>query len=184
MENDKFYMALVKRHQVTRGEITTFVCEDIVKFVFFDENYYDITSDNTVKEIHKFKSKYRGNTYIRIPLKIVVGEKYVTGIEETNSEENADGFVVVSKHDLRELSTEMKKAKKDERIEYGLKLCRERLRKFNCLLRSEVYKIDIRDEKSKTVFSKNIITNDTNEINQEIEKEMNRLKGNTNDVLK
>ena len=62
MEEKKNYNASVTRHNVTVDEIRTFVKDNIVKFVFLDRQYSDLTSDDTVNEIHKFKSKYRGNT--------------------------------------------------------------------------------------------------------------------------
>ena len=126
----KSFSAVVQRHEVTNEEINDFINNSIVKFIFFDENLSDISSDKTINEIHKFKSKYRGNTYIIFPIKTIQDEndKYIRGLEVDESE-NPTAFVVVSKHDLRDISSEMKKAKANERALYGKKLCMDYLSK-------------------------------------------------------
>ena len=156
MEEKKNYNASVTRHNVTVDEIRTFVKDNIVKFVFLDRQYSDLTSDDTVNEIHKFKSKYRGNTYVRIPLRANKTDdwKYVKGIVVEDDEEKAEGFVLVSKHDLRGLSKEMKKASKEECVEYGKKLCKERLEMLNSMLNNSILEITIKDNNNVVVGSK------------------------------
>lgn len=153
----KSFNAMVERHEVTNEEINDFINNSIVKFIFFDKNLSDISSDKTINEIHKFKSKYRGNTYISVPIKTIQGEndKYIRGLEVDESE-NPTAFVVVSKHDLRDLSPEMKKASANERALYGEKLCVEYLSKLNKMLNNELLHLTITDEKGDVVVSEDI----------------------------
>ena len=76
------FNAVVQRHEVTNEEINDFINNSIVKFIFFDKNLSDISSDKTINEIHKFKSKYRGNTYISVPIKTIQDEndRYIRGL--------------------------------------------------------------------------------------------------------
>ena len=177
-KNGTDYVATVTCHIVTDDEIFKFVKESVVKFIFFDKEYADISSDKTINELHRFKSKYRGNTYIRIPLKIVKGEddKYASGVEIDNTadENDATAFVVVSKHDLRDMSKEMKKANKDERVAFGEKLCAEYVDKLNHMLNNDMVNIVIRDNKTYTIVATKVlnggsITDIDAEINKIIE---------------
>jgi hypothetical protein len=168
MENN--YIVSVTRHNVTKQDIENFVNEGIVKFIFIDKDYADISSDKTINEIHKLKSKYRGNTYIRIPLIVVKNEedKYPQGIEITDSEDNAQGFVVVSKHDLRDLSDEMKKANKDKRVEYGKKLCEKHLEKMNAILKNNILKVTIKDNENNLIKEEFIKNDGFEAVNKNI----------------
>lgn len=153
MEKKPTYSTSVTRHNVTVEELMSFINDNIVKIIFLDEQYADISSDKTVTEIHKFKSKYRGNTYIRVPVKIVKGEddKYVKGIEIIDSEENAQGFLVVSKRDIRDLSKELKKANAEQRVEYGTKLCLAYLKKLNKMFVNNILEVVVKDESNNTI---------------------------------
>jgi hypothetical protein len=183
MEKKNGFTASVTRHNVTMEDITSFVKNSIVKFIFLDKNFADISSDKTVNEIHKFKSVYRGNTYIRIPLKMVKGEKYITGIEIDTSD-NPDGFAVISKHDLRDLSIDMKKAKKEERIAYGEQICKEYLDKFNKYLSNNILEIVVRDE-NDNVLEVRLISGgqDFASINKEIRSVIEEVKSRTTEII-
>ena len=78
----KNYNIDIARGVVDNDVINSFINGNIVKFIFFDKQYADISSDDTINEIHKFKSKYRGNTYVRIPISFLKedGNDYVRGI--------------------------------------------------------------------------------------------------------
>ena len=67
----KNYNIEIARCVVDKNVINSFINNNIVKFIFFDKQYADISSDDTINEIHKFKAKYRGNTYIRLPLCVI-----------------------------------------------------------------------------------------------------------------
>lgn len=173
--------ASVTKHNVTMEDIGSFVKDNVVKFIFLDKQYSDISSDTAIDEIHKFKSVYRGNTYIRVPLKIVKGEddKYARGIEVDTSD-NPQGFAVVSKHDLRDLSPEMKKAKKDERVAFGEELCKKHINMLNKYLTNNVLKIVIKDIDGSVLDSRLVtggkdFTTLNNEI-REIVEEVNDSK--------
>ena len=43
----KSFNAMVERHEVTNEEINDFINNSIVKFIFFDKNLSDISSDKT-----------------------------------------------------------------------------------------------------------------------------------------
>ena len=160
-KKEKLSSVYVGRFEVTKEMIDSFLSEDIVKFIFFDEQYSDISSDKTIHEIHKFNSKYRGNRYIRLPLEIVKKEedKYPSSIEICGLS-NPDGYVVVSKIDLWENYADMKKANRNEKILFGKKLCRERLEKLNNLLVGNVYKVVGGKEDGEVGFEEVIIGSD------------------------
>lgn len=179
----KNFNAVVQRHEVTKEEINDFINNSIVKFIFFDENLSDISSDKTINEIHKFKSKYRGNTYITLPIKTIQGEndKYVKGLEIDKSE-NPKAFVVVSKHVLRDLSPEMKKAKANERALYGEKICMDYLSKLNKMLNNELLRLTITDEKGKVVVSEEVKgNNDT--INHYISQKISEINKQSTEIV-
>lgn len=178
MENKSNLTASVTRHNITAEDVDSFVKNSIVKFIFLDEEYKDISSDSSVTEIHKFKSKYRGNTYIRVPLKIVKGEydKYVKGIEVDTSD-NPQGFAVVSKHDLRDLTKEMKTAKKAERVEFGEKLCKKYLHTLNKFLSNNILKVVVRDVDNNVITEKLICGGrDFTTINKEVNSIIENIK--------
>lgn len=126
--------------QVTDETITDFRDNCIAKFIFFDPKYDDISSDTEVHEIHKLKSKYRGNTYTRVPFKVVKNEdsKYPNGIEET-TDENAEGYVVVNNHDLWKDHRDLKDTTKEKRVVIATKLCQQYLAKYGAILSNEIY---------------------------------------------
>lgn len=177
MENKNKYVASVTKHNVTKEDINMFINESIVKFIFFDKKYIDISSDKSVNEIHKFKSKYRGNTYIRVPLDFIKEEedKYVRGIEIAKSEDNAQGFAIVSKHDLRDLSKEMKTANKEERIEYGKKLCEEHVNKLDNMLKNNILQVVVRDVNNNVVADKLINCGGLETINKGVQKVIDNI---------
>jgi hypothetical protein len=172
MENQKNKLtASITRYQVTMEDITSFVKESIVKFIFLDKEYADISSDENVNEIHKFKSVYRGNTYIRVPLKIVKEEndKYASGIIIDKTLENPVGYAVISKHDIRDMSKEMKKAKKEERIAFGEKIIEEYVAKLNKFLKNDILIVKIKDINNNVLQSKLISGGlDVSTINKEV----------------
>lgn len=177
MDNKNKYTASVTRHDVTMEDINSFINESIVKFIFLGSEYEDISSDKTVNEIHKLKSKYRGNTYIRVPLNVIRPEddKYIRGIEIGDSEEKAHGFVIVSKHDLCDLSKEIKKANKEERIEYGKKLCEEYVGKLDNMLKNNILQVLVRDENNNVVADKLINGGDFQTINKGVQKVIDNI---------
>lgn len=167
----------VSRHNVTMDDIHSYVNNNIVKLVFFDKEYADLSTDTTINEIHKFKSKYRANTFINVPLKLVKSEdeKYVHKIDFDEENENPRAFAVVSKHDLREVSKEMKKAKKDERIAYGKQLCTDYVNKLNFILTNHVYHVQIRNADSEVLYEENVPAASFQEVNKFILDKMNEL---------
>jgi hypothetical protein len=124
----------------TEEIISFFVQNNAVKFIFFNEKYSLISADKTVRDIHKLKSKYRGNTYVRIPLTIVCNEedKYPNGIIISTDEDNADGFVLISKRDIWELYSETKYKDKKFREDFCTNLCLQRLEELNRILNGEM----------------------------------------------
>lgn len=179
----KSFSAVVQRHEVTNEEINDFINNSIVKFIFFDKNLSDISSDKTINEIHKFKSKYRGNTYISVPIKTIQGEddKYIKGLEVDESE-NPTAFVVVSKHDLRDLSPEMKKANANERTLYGEKLCMDYLSKLDKMLKNELLHLTITDEKGDVVVSEGI-SGSYDEINHYISHKISDINKESTEIV-
>ena len=167
----KGFNAVVQRHEVTNEEINDFINNSIVKFIFLDKEYADISSDKTINEIHKFKSKYRGNTYIRVPLKIVKEEndKYASGIVIDKTLENPVGYAVISKHDIRDMSKEMKTAKKEECIAFGEKIIEEYVARLNKFLKNDILILQIKDINNNVLQTKLISGGlDFSTINNEV----------------
>jgi hypothetical protein len=185
MENKNKYTASVTRHNVTMEDINSFINENIVKFIFLGKEYSDLSSDKTINEIHKLKSKYRGNTYIRIPLNVIKKEddKYVRGIEIGDSEDKADGFVVLSKHDLIDLSDDMKRANKEERIEYGKKICEEKIETLNNILKNNVLQLIVKDGNNDVVANRYINGGDFQTINNNVQKVIEEINKEKTEII-
>ncbi len=129
---------------INEEEIERFKAQIPVKFIFLNEDFKDLSSDTSVNEIHKFKSKYRGNTYIRVPLKIQKEDeenKYPSRIHIIEEEKEADGFAVLSKHDIRDMTKEMKYADKAKRVDFGKKVCEGTVMAYNMLLDGNAFNV-------------------------------------------
>lgn len=129
--------------------------ENVVKFVFLNEEYFDLSTDSDVKEIHKFKSKYPGNSYVRVPLHIEKNEdgKYATKIVLAYTDDLTDGYAVISKLDIITLDETLKRAKKSERESYGFNLCVKELDKYNAILNGEVFYKTVTDKYGNIIQS-------------------------------
>ena len=97
----------------------------LVKFVVLNKKWQHISQDKEVNEIHKFKSKYPANTFVRIPIEITKNK-----INLLTEDVNADGYVVISKHDYVENNPKQKQNAK-LRLENCKKLCEEAVNDFN-----------------------------------------------------
>ena len=153
----KNYNIEIARCVIDKEAINSFINGNIVKFIFFDKQYADISSDDTINEIHKFKAKYRGNTYVRIPISIVKkdGDKYVKGIVIVEDTINPDGYMVVSKHDLYYNYKDMRYAPKEKRITFGTYLCKEALSMYNSILSGDIFSVIITDtDKNEIIYNK------------------------------
>lgn len=150
--------------EITRGVIDdnvfkSYLRNSIVKYIFLNKEYESLSSDTSVTEIHKFKAKYRGNTYIRFPLAAVKHEddKYINGFREAESNDLADGFAVVSKHDIREHYCHLRYASKNERVVFGIQLCKKCLKEYNDVLSGDVFKLVITEEGNNDILYNNIV---------------------------
>lgn len=125
--------------------------ESRVKFIFFD--YPDISFDPSVTEIHKFKSRYRGNSYIRIPLMVIKDkdEKYAHGFKYC-MDGVPDGYAVISKLDLITDNKKLKTASKSEKEKEGLLICMNKIYEYNSLLLGDVFLVRKKDINGKYVF--------------------------------
>ena len=125
--------------------------ENRVKFIFFD--YPDISFDPSVTEIHKFKSRYRGNSYIRIPLTLINGkdEKDVYSFKYC-MDGIPDGYAVISKLDLITDNKKLKTASKSEKEKEGLLICINKIYEYNSLLLSDVFRVRKKDINGNYVF--------------------------------
>lgn len=155
----KNYNIEIARCVIDKNVINSFINGSIVKFIFFDKQYTDISSDTTINEIHKFKAKYRGNTYVRIPLSVIKEEvdDYAKGIVITE-DTNPDGYVVVSKHDLYDNYKDMRYATKEKRVTFGTKLCKESLSQYNSMLSGDIFNVTIIDTDKNQVLCNEIVT--------------------------
>lgn len=97
----------------------------LVKFIILNEKYQYISEDKDVKEIHKLKTKYPANTFVRIPIGITKNK-----INILTEDANADGYVVISKHDYVEQNPKNKQNAK-LRLENCKKACVEAVKKYN-----------------------------------------------------
>lgn len=157
---------------IDKDVIDSYKRNSVVKFIFFNKDYADLTFDTSINEIHKLKSKYRGNTYIRLPLHIIQNEEdeYPTGFEIIKDEEAlADGYVMISKHDIRSNYDKLKYANANERVNFGIQTCEKAVEEYNTLLRAEVFGVKIFDNENRLIFDK--IVNNTDEISKVIGKE-------------
>ena len=156
----KNYNIDIARGVVDNDVINSFINGNIVKFIFFDKQYADISSDDTINEIHKFKAKYRGNTYIRLPLCVIKedGDDYVKGIVIDETTNNPDGYVVVSKHDLYDNYKEMRYTTKEKRVIFGTQLCKKSLSEYNSILNGDVFMVKITDTNKNEILCDKIIS--------------------------
>lgn len=156
----KNYNIEIARCVIDKEAIDSFINGNIVKFIFFDKQYADISSDDTINEIHKFKAKYRGNTYVRIPISILKedGDDYVKGIVIDEDTKNTDGYVVVSKHDLYYNYKDMRYATKEKRITFGTLLCKEALSQYDSILSGDIFNVIITDTNKNEILYNKIIS--------------------------
>lgn len=155
----KNYNVEIIRGVINNDAIASFLKNSVVKYIFLNNEYKNLSSEPSVSEIHKFKAKYRGNTYIRIPLVAVQHEddKYIRGFREIQDIGLADGFAVVSKHDLREQYKHLKYANREKRVDFGTELCKEHLEEYNNVLSGEVFKLVIKEDKNNTIVYDKIV---------------------------
>lgn len=152
------YRLEILRCVIDDDAVSSYLKNSFVKYVFLKDKLKAFSSDPCVLEIHKFKAKYRGNTYIRIPLMVAQGEddKYIKGFKQIENADMGDGFMLVSKHDLRDSFKEMKYATKEERIKFGTDLCKRCLEEYNQVLSGNVFRIIITDiVENKIIYDKN-----------------------------
>lgn len=178
----KNYNIEIARCVIDKEAINSFINGNIVKFIFFDKQYADISSDDTINEIHKFKAKYRGNTYVRIPISIVKedGKNYVKGIVIDEDTDNPDGYVVVSKHDLYYNYKDMRYATKEKRITFGTYLCEEALSQYNSILSGDIFSVIITDtDKNEILYNKIIsgksLIKEMVNIDNELQETINKM---------
>ena len=156
----KNYNIEIARCVIDKNVINSFINNNIVKFIFFDKQYADISSDDTVNEIHKFKAKYRGNTYIRLPISLLKedGNDYVRGIIIDENTNHMDGYVVVSKHDLHYNYKDMRYATKEKRVTFGTQLCKEYLSQYNNILSGDIFRVIITDTNKNEILCNKIVS--------------------------
>lgn len=154
----KNYNIEIARCVIDKNVINSFINGNIVKFIFFDKQYADISSDDIIHEIHKFKAKYRGNTYIRLPLCVIKEDDYVRGIVIDETTNNPDGYVVVSKHDLYYNYKEMRYTTKEKRVIFGTQLCKKSLSEYNGILIGDIFKVIITDTNKDEILCDKIIS--------------------------
>lgn len=144
---------------VDNDVIRSYLKNNIVKFIFFDEKYSDISSDNSVHDIHKLKSKYRGNTYVRFPLRIVqpTDSKYNEKFVIDSTAETPDGFVIVSKRDLCEKNkTLLHKSKLIKKAAAHLK-CTNSVNEYNGILMGNLFKVKHINKDTGEIISEKIM---------------------------
>ena len=178
----KNYNIEIARCVIDKEAINSFINGNIVKFIFFDKQYADISSDDTINEIHKFKAKYRGNTYVRIPISIVKedGKDYVKGIVIDEDTNNPDGYVVVSKHDLYYNYKDMSNDPQEKSITFGTQLCEEALSQYNSILSGDIFNVIITDtDKNEIIYNKIIsgkqLIKEIVNFDDEIQKTINKM---------
>ena len=156
----KNYNIEIARGVVDKDAINSFINGNIVKFIFFDKQYADISSDDTINEIHKFKSKYRGNTYVRIPISFLKedGNDYVRGIVIDENTNHIDGYVVVSKHDLYYNYKDMRYATKEKRVTFGTQMCKKSLTEYNNILSGDIFRVIITDTNKNEILCNKIVS--------------------------
>jgi hypothetical protein len=152
----------VRQCVVDNDVIRSYLKNNIVKFIFFDEKYSDISSDNSVHDIHKLKSKYRGNTYVRLPLRIVqpTDSKYNEKIVIDTTAETPDGFVIVSKRDLCEKNkTLLHKSKKIKEAVAHLK-CENSVIEYNYILMGKLFQVKHINKDTDEVLNETLFAGD------------------------
>ena len=138
-----------KRCVVDKDTLSDFRKDNIVKFIFFgeDEILLSLSSNPSVNEIHKFRSKYRGGTYVSVPI-MPIGkedtEKYFTGIiVGCDYCKGPDGYATISKRDICTLFTKYRYRSSEEKTQLGIRLCNEEVNKYNSLLSNQVFKVTL-----------------------------------------
>lgn len=111
-----------------------FLNNNFVKFIFFDERHLLISSDKDIHEIHRFKSKYPGNRYVRLPLHVNEVDGRMV-IEVVSGDDCViDGYAVVSKSSLVEAYPCLRNASSGDRKLFGDNMCKQKVMEFNNLL--------------------------------------------------
>ena len=138
-----------KRCVVDKDTLSDFRKDNIVKFIFFgeDEILLSLSSNPSVNEIHKFRSKYRGGTYVSVPITVIgkeENEKYFTGIiVGCDYTTPPDGYATISKRDICTLFKKYRYKSSEEKTQLGIRLCNEEVNKYNSLLSNQVFKVTL-----------------------------------------
>lgn len=138
-----------KRCVVDKDTLSDFRKDNIVKFIFLgeDEILLSLSSNPSVNEIHKFRSKYRGGTYVSVPITVIgqeESEKYFTGIiVGCDYTIPPDGYATISKRDICTLYKEYRYRSSEEKTQLGRQLCIEEINKYNSLLSNQVFKVTL-----------------------------------------
>lgn len=138
-----------KRCVVDKDTLSDFRRDNIVKFIFLGEDkiLLSLSSNPSVNEIHKFRSKYRGGTYVSVPITVIgkeENEKYFTGIiVGCDYTTPPDGYATISKRDICTLFKKYRYKSSEEKTQLGIRLCNEEVNKYNSLLSNQVFKVTL-----------------------------------------
>lgn len=138
-----------KRCVVDKDTLSDFRKDNIVKFIFLgdDDILLSLSSNSSVNEIHKFRSKYRGGTYISVPITVIGKEdteKYFRGIiVGCDYTIPPDGYATISKRDICTLFKKYRYRSSEEKTQLGRQLCIEEINKYNSLLSNQVFKVTL-----------------------------------------
>ena len=142
-----------KRCMVDKDTLSDFRKDNIVKFIFLgeDEILLSLSSNPSVNEIHKFRSKYRGGTYVSVPITVIgqeESEKYFTGIiVGCDYTMPPDGYATISKRDICTLYKEYRYRSREEKTQLGRQLCIEEINKYKAIVEDKIKKYKVnRDE--------------------------------------
>lgn len=139
-----------KRCVVDKDTLSDFRKDNIVKFIFLgdDDILLSLSSNPSVNEIHKFRSKYRGGTYVSVPITVIgkeESEKYFTGIIVGCCDYTIppDGYATISKRDICTIFKKYRYRSSEEKTQLGRQLCIEEIIKYNSLLNNQLFKVTL-----------------------------------------
>lgn len=119
-----------------KNEIDFYKQHSIVKFIFLDECFKEYSFDSSIREMRSFRSKFPANSFVIVPLVISrCGEEgTLVTLSVTEDKGKANGYAMISKQDIHDYYKEVRYERKNERVDFGRKVCLEEIIAYNKLI--------------------------------------------------
>lgn len=172
-KNEKWVNKTVCKFQIAQIDvneevITKFLESNIVKFIFFGERHSQLASVKDVNEIHKLKSKFPANRWVRIPFRYDEEAKRLIPIKEEERDQLIDGYAVVDKHEIWSRHSDLKNTKKNERDQYAKLYCVGEMKVYSDYLNDKAYILNVYYRKDNTLLETIPFSGEDKEIEDEM----------------